>query len=35
MVGTSAKHLRSKGRAMNNHVYPRVHYPELYTLEGG
>ena len=20
---------------MNNHVYPRVHYPELYILEGG
>ncbi|KAI0713410.1 hypothetical protein C8Q76DRAFT_620750 [Earliella scabrosa] len=32
---TFAKHLRSKDRAMNNHVYPRVHYPELYILEGG
>ena len=32
---TSAKHLRSKDRALNNHVYPRIHYPELYVLEGG
>ncbi|THU90694.1 hypothetical protein K435DRAFT_672666 [Dendrothele bispora CBS 962.96] len=32
---TFAKHLRSKDRAMNNHVYPKVHYPELYILEGG
>ncbi|KAI1788465.1 hypothetical protein LXA43DRAFT_974805 [Ganoderma leucocontextum] len=32
---TFAKHLRSKDRAMNNHVYPRVHFPELYILEGG
>ncbi|KAJ3972432.1 hypothetical protein EV361DRAFT_984098 [Lentinula raphanica] len=31
----SAKHLRSKDRAMNNHVYPKIHYPELYILEGG
>lgn len=31
----SAKHLRSKDRAMNNHSYPKVHYPELYILEGG
>ena len=35
MADFSAKHLRSKDRAMNNHVYPRVHYPELYILEGG
>ncbi|KAJ3733062.1 hypothetical protein DFJ43DRAFT_1038888 [Lentinula guzmanii] len=32
---TFAKHLRSKDRAMNNHSYPKVHYPELYILEGG
>ncbi|KAJ3845240.1 hypothetical protein F5878DRAFT_693380 [Lentinula raphanica] len=32
---TFAKHLRSKDRAMNNHVYPKIHYPELYILEGG
>ncbi|KII88974.1 hypothetical protein PLICRDRAFT_108846 [Plicaturopsis crispa FD-325 SS-3] len=32
---TFAKHLRSKDRALNNHVYPRVHYPEVYILEGG
>ncbi|KAK7467081.1 m-phase inducer phosphatase [Stygiomarasmius scandens] len=32
---TFAKHLRSKDRAMNNIVYPKVHYPELYILEGG
>jgi M-phase inducer tyrosine phosphatase len=31
----SAKHIRSKDRAMNNHVYPKVHYPEVYILEGG
>ncbi|KAJ6455738.1 hypothetical protein C8R45DRAFT_1035531 [Mycena sanguinolenta] len=32
---TFAKHLRAKDRALNNHVYPRIHYPELYILEGG
>ncbi|KAF9264735.1 hypothetical protein L218DRAFT_861968 [Marasmius fiardii PR-910] len=32
---TFAKHLRAKDRAMNNHVYPKIHYPELYILEGG
>ncbi|KAK7054946.1 m-phase inducer phosphatase [Paramarasmius palmivorus] len=32
---TFAKHLRAKDRAMNNHVYPKVHYPELYILDGG
>ncbi|THH33017.1 hypothetical protein EUX98_g1218 [Antrodiella citrinella] len=32
---TFAKHLRSKDRAMNNHVYPRIYYPEVYILEGG
>lgn len=32
---TFAKHLRSKDRAMNNHVYPNIHYPEVYVLEGG
>ncbi|KAI0781333.1 hypothetical protein BD413DRAFT_600716 [Trametes elegans] len=32
---TFAKHLRSKDRALNNHVYPKVHYPEVYILEGG
>jgi M-phase inducer tyrosine phosphatase len=31
----SAKHLRAKDRALNNHVYPKIHYPELYILEGG
>ena len=20
---------------MNNHVYPKIHYPEVYILEGG
>lgn len=34
-TSNSAKHLRSKDRAMNNHVYPRIHYPEVYILEGG
>ncbi|KAI0948533.1 hypothetical protein AcV7_009248 [Taiwanofungus camphoratus] len=32
---TFAKHLRSKDRALNNHVYPRIHYPEVYILDGG
>ncbi|KAI5122982.1 hypothetical protein M0805_006860 [Coniferiporia weirii] len=32
---TFAKHLRSRDRAMNNHVYPRIHYPEVYILKGG
>ncbi|PCH38481.1 hypothetical protein WOLCODRAFT_142591 [Wolfiporia cocos MD-104 SS10] len=32
---TFAKHLRSRDRASNNHVYPRLHYPEVYILEGG
>ncbi|KIK97416.1 hypothetical protein PAXRUDRAFT_136344 [Paxillus rubicundulus Ve08.2h10] len=32
---TIAKHLRSKDRAMNNHMYPKIHYPEVYILEGG
>jgi M-phase inducer tyrosine phosphatase len=31
----SAKHLRSKDRLLNGAVYPRVHYPEVYILEGG
>ena len=26
---------RSKDRALNNHVYPRIHYPEVYILKGG
>ena len=32
---TFAKHLRSKDRSMNGHVYPNIHYPEVYILEGG
>ncbi|KAF8638858.1 hypothetical protein AX17_001914 [Amanita inopinata Kibby_2008] len=32
---TFAKHLRAKDRAMNNHFYPKIHYPEVYILEGG
>ncbi|KAG9318859.1 hypothetical protein JVU11DRAFT_965 [Chiua virens] len=32
---TIAKHLRSKDRAMNHRVYPKIHYPEIYVLEGG
>lgn len=31
----SAKHLRAKDRSANHHVYPRIHYPEVYILEGG
>ncbi|KAF5324419.1 hypothetical protein D9611_004274 [Ephemerocybe angulata] len=26
---TFAKHLRSKDRAVNNHIYPKIHYPEV------
>ncbi|KAH9010587.1 hypothetical protein EDB85DRAFT_2233800 [Lactarius pseudohatsudake] len=32
---TFAKHLRSKDRSINNHSYARVHFPEVYILEGG
>lgn len=35
MMISSAKHLRAKDRAMNNHVYPKIHFPEVYILEGG
>lgn len=34
-MNASAKHLRAKDRAMNHHVYPRIHYPEVYILKGG
>ena len=27
--------MRSRDRAVNNHNYPRVHFPEVYILEGG
>ncbi|KZT60364.1 Rhodanese-like protein [Calocera cornea HHB12733] len=32
---TIAKHLRSKDRALNTHCYPKVHFPEIYVLQGG
>ncbi|KAG6874084.1 hypothetical protein C0995_006941 [Termitomyces sp. Mi166 len=32
---TFAKHLRARDRAMNNHLYPKIHFPEVYILEGG
>ncbi|TDL27605.1 hypothetical protein BD410DRAFT_713840 [Rickenella mellea] len=32
---TFAKHLRSKDRAMHNHLYPKILYPEVYILSGG
>lgn len=32
---TFAKHLRSRDRTINNASYPKIHYPELYILEGG
>ncbi|QRW00659.1 Rhodanese domain-containing protein [Ceratobasidium sp. AG-Ba] len=32
---TFAKHLRSRDRALNSHSYPKVHYPEVYIMEGG
>ncbi|KAI0702333.1 hypothetical protein BC835DRAFT_110253 [Cytidiella melzeri] len=32
---TFAKHLRSKDRSVNARMYPRIHYPEVYILEGG
>jgi len=35
MHSSSAKQLRAKDRALNNHIYPKIHYPEVYILEGG
>ncbi|GAA5931441.1 putative tyrosine protein phosphatase MIH1 [Sporobolomyces koalae] len=32
---TSAKHLRNVDRVRNAAEYPRVHYPEVYVLQGG
>ncbi|KAM0756431.1 hypothetical protein T439DRAFT_331258 [Meredithblackwellia eburnea MCA 4105] len=32
---TSACHLRSKDRLKNQGVYPKIHYPEVYVLQGG
>ncbi|KAL1411333.1 m-phase inducer phosphatase [Vanrija albida] len=32
---TFAKHLRSRDRMLNNSIYPKIFYPELYILEGG
>ncbi|KIY74405.1 hypothetical protein CYLTODRAFT_340561 [Cylindrobasidium torrendii FP15055 ss-10] len=32
---TFAKHLRAKDRSVNTHLYPKIHYPEVYILEGG
>lgn len=32
---TFAKHFRSKDRSLNGYVYPNIHYPEVYILEGG
>ncbi|ODN76689.1 hypothetical protein, variant [Cryptococcus amylolentus CBS 6039] len=32
---TFAKHLRSRDRLLNNAIYPRIFYPEIYILEGG
>ncbi|WVR03824.1 hypothetical protein IAU60_000820 [Kwoniella sp. DSM 27419] len=32
---TFAKHLRSRDRCLNNALYPKIFYPEVYILEGG
>ncbi|WWC68646.1 uncharacterized protein I206_102577 [Kwoniella pini CBS 10737] len=32
---TFAKHLRSRDRLLNNALYPKIFYPEVYILEGG
>ncbi|ORY24381.1 hypothetical protein BCR39DRAFT_323623 [Naematelia encephala] len=32
---TFAKHLRSRDRSLNGHLYPKIYYPEVYILEGG
>jgi M-phase inducer tyrosine phosphatase len=32
---SSAQHLRAKDRTSNKLAYPKIHYPELYILEGG
>ncbi|KAH3785039.1 hypothetical protein DPMN_163122 [Dreissena polymorpha] len=29
------RHLRSEDRDMNSDVYPHLHFPEVYLLEGG
>jgi M-phase inducer tyrosine phosphatase len=29
------KSLETKYCSMNNHVYPSIHYPEVYILDGG
>ncbi|KAM0792372.1 hypothetical protein ACM66B_005052 [Microbotryomycetes sp. NB124-2] len=32
---TTAKHLRNSDRHRNHAVYPNIHYPEVYILQGG
>ncbi|KAK4058786.1 m-phase inducer phosphatase [Microbotryomycetes sp. JL221] len=32
---TTAKHLRNSDRHKNHAVYPNIHYPEVYVLQGG
>lgn len=32
---TLAKHLRARDRALNSMAYPKIHYPEIYILDGG
>jgi hypothetical protein len=31
----SALHLRNRDRHLNMHQYPKLHYPEIYILQGG
>ncbi|CAG8578035.1 6798_t:CDS:2 [Acaulospora colombiana] len=35
MIPNSAKHFRAKDRQRNVQEYPKLHYPEVYILEGG
>lgn len=32
---TRALHLRNRDRHLNMHQYPKLHYPEIYILQGG
>ena len=35
LTWASALALRLRDRAMNRHLYPKIHHPEIYILEGG
>jgi len=35
LTNPRALHLRNRDRQLNMHQYPRLHYPEIYILQGG